>query len=56
MNRPRGSAREYVPPAGEAVSGALHRGLKERHIQMIAIGRATTSPVLRRSAGSLSGG
>jgi amino acid transporter, AAT family len=38
--KPLGPGREHVPPAGEVVSEELHRGLKERHIQMIAIGGA----------------
>ena len=31
---------QHFEPAGDAVEEDLHRGLKERHIQMIAIGGA----------------
>jgi hypothetical protein len=34
------SSVQHIEPAGEAVEEEFHRGLKERHIQMIAIGGA----------------
>jgi amino acid permease len=40
VDRPHEQPLEQVEPAGEVGVEEFHRGLKERHIQMIAIGGA----------------